>query len=162
MERAKMMGVVIVLCGAIALVVSCGGDGGGGGGGTAQDAINTSATAFGEILDDILDHPENCTVKAMLECSCPGGGTVDWNTDTNVLTFNACRDSGGLTYTGTIQSDATVSSITADMDQFGQCTNVTGTVDGVDAGNCSGSLSGTCAGQAITCTMSADCETCTI
>ena len=154
----KRMGMIVALFGVLVLA-ACGGSSDSGS--TAQQAINNSAAAFGNIVDSIFDNPDACTVKAMLECPCPSSGTVDVNTDTDLLTFNSCV-SNGLNYSGTIQTDDTGSSITVNMSQFGECTNVTGTITGADVDNCSGSLSGTCAGQTITCTMASDCDTCNI
>ncbi len=162
MRGIKIAGVVIALCGAIVLAISCGGDSGGGGGTTPQQAINNSALGFGNIIDSIVANPEAvCTPKTVFECTCPNGGTVDLDDTAYSLTFNSCK-SDSLTYTGTVQTDLYFSTLTVNMTQFGECTNVNGTITGVDVDNCSGTLTGTCAGQTVTCTMSADCETCTI
>lgn len=153
----KKLYMMVAVLGMFALA-ACGGSSSDG---TAQDAINNSANGFGNIIDTILDNPGSCTAKTLLECPCPTSGTVDVDDATYDMTFNNCV-SDGLTYSGTVQTDATGSSVTVNMSQFGECTNVTGTITGADVDNCSGTLTGTCAGETVTCTMDSTCETCTI
>jgi hypothetical protein len=144
--KKKVAGFICVIAG-VALIASCGG-----GTSAAQSAINSSVAA----LSDILDYVFNTCVD--FPCACPGGGTVDW--DGTTVTANGCKASNGETFTGTLADNG--DSATVNFSVFGECTAVSGTVSGVQEDSCSGTITGACADESITCSMSSNCENCNI
>ncbi len=146
MRAIRIAMIVAVLFG----IAACGG----GGGDPAQGAINDSAKAFDEIITHYI---LNCID---FPCNCPGGGTIDAvNGDLQLVN---CSTSGGETFNGTVTFN-TGDSITFNFTEFGDdCDNVSGTITGIQTEACSGTVSGTCADEFVTCSMSTDCETCNI
>ncbi len=186
----KILGVVMIL--GLATLVACGGGGSSGGGGSAaEQAAETSATSFVGELSGCIDNAQapaqmlaegeefdpvacerDATVelaidveKETLTCTCTGGGTIAVDTDTLAVDVDNCISADNLTYDGTMATDATFSSFTIDMSSFGECTNVETTqAIQVTETTCSGTLTGTCAGTTVTCTLgnpSAAGEDCT-
>lgn len=159
----KRIVLVAALIGMVA-VTSCGSSSGGGGS-TAQQAINSGISAFDGLANNVFNNFDQvCTAKAEWDCSaaCSNtGGVLDLDDTTDTATMNNCQSSG-LTFTGTLTGDD--DSSTLDMSQFGECTNVEGTITdtGTTTENCTGTITATCAGQNVTCEMSTDCDTCTI
>lgn len=159
----KKISIAVALVSMIA-IASCGGSsstGGGGGGGTAQQTINSAVSAFGGLVEATFALAEggNCPAKAVWDCSAAcsnSGATLDLD-DAGIATLASCQASG-LTFSGTLTGSET--SFTLNMGTFGGCTGVTGTV--TDNGGCSGTVTGNCAGESITCAMDTSCETCTI
>lgn len=144
--KKKIAGIVCAIAG-FAIIASCGG-----GTSAEQSAINSSASALGDILDYVFD---NCVD---FPCACPGGGTIDY--DGATYTAASCAASNGETFTGTLTDNG--DSVTANFAVFGECTAVSGTITGIDEDNCSGTLTGACADTSVTCSMSSDCEKCNI
>jgi len=139
-------GLMIALLLSVFAVVSCGGSGSA----SPQSSLNTSASAFGDLVDyylaSCIDFP----------CNCPGGGTID--ADGGDLTLTNCSISGE-TFTGSF-SFGTGDTLSMSFSEFGECSNITGSVTGAQSGTCSGSASGTCGGEFVSCTFSSDCESC--
>lgn len=159
-----MKKTIVVLFAALALA-ACGGGGGGGGASTAQQAINNAIAAFQAIQDKVdADFDNVCTAKTVYDCSAAcsnSGATLDLDDVTQTATMNNCQDSG-LTFTGTLTGST--SSFALNMQTFGECTNVHGSVvdSGVTVENCSGTVTATCLGENVTCEMDSNCDTCTV
>lgn len=150
MRVIRKAGFAIALVGLLAL----GACGGGSGGSNPQSAINSSASAFDEIINFYIVSCIN------FPCNCPGGGTIEAPATGQLLLVN-CKASNGQSFSGTVTFDG--DSITFNFQEFGsQCDGISGTVTGITAETCSGMVSGTCADEFVTCQMSTNCETCTI
>lgn len=151
MKNIKVVFVVIAFC-CLAGIASCGSGGGTSG---PQGAVNAAASAFYELVNYYIDSCIN------FPCNCPGGGTIEAPA-TGELTLVNCQSSNGQAFNGdvTFNND---DSITFNFEEFGdQCSGVGGTVSGILMETCSGTVSGTCADEYVTCQMSTNCETCTI
>lgn len=110
-----------------------------------------------------------CTTTTFTTCECPGGGTAVFSGPYNpnqaitnkaeqTVTITDCIDSeSGLSFTGTMSVDDITGEGTVDFTTFGQCSDFQGDLD-VTGDTCSGSATGTCQGQDLTCnwTMSGD------
>lgn len=144
MKRAVL--VVAVL--GMAMLGSCGS-----GTSTPQGSINSSASAFDEIfnyyVDSCIDFP----------CNCPGGGTIE--AADNGLVLANCKASNGMIFSGTVVFNDG-DSITFNFSQFGDCDDVSATITGIESGSCNGTVYGTCADEAVICSMDTTCETCSI
>ena len=125
------------------------------GGSTAVDLANQAIAALNNITSNWT-----CVDTTFTTCTCPGGGTVVFSdivdttmatTDMQTATVTNCKDaSSGLVFDGEMQVDMDTGTGTMNFDTFGQCSNVDGDLD-LSGGNCSGTVTGTCAGQPLTC-----------
>jgi hypothetical protein len=117
--------------------------------------LEKSGNGFADIVTN--DDMQPCIAGTATACDCPGGGSV-----TVVgTTFTAvnCKSSDGLTYNGTMTIDFTAGTADVAFTTFGECSNIAGTT--IDFVNCSGTMTGTCAGVSETCVLSEsgdDCE----
>jgi hypothetical protein len=155
-------------------LAGCGGGDGGGGGTTPEQAVEDSFEAFGEIIESCIPQAQVLGAeleaafpgipvmkgeqsfeagKAVETCNCPGGGTATVDTTLFTLTATGCSSTEGEVFTGTMSLSAQ-GNINANFTQFGECTNATGTNIVMDG--CGGTISGTCAGANVTCTVIVD------
>lgn len=157
MSRAVLAIVVLMFA-------ACGG-GSSSGSSTAKEAADKSIEGMGNIMDGLGDLSTCTPSGGSLVCNCSGGGTVVFTGDlpaalvtkgTAVATASSCKDStSGLTYTGTLNVNTDTEVATVNFTQFGECVNVTGTAS-IGGEACSGTISGTCAGESISCSLSED------
>jgi hypothetical protein len=133
-------------------MTSCGSSSSGGGSDTAKAAAEDSFDGFGEVLDS--DDVEACWIGTATSCDCPGGGTLEVDADDGIaVTMDGCTSSDGLVYSGTLTMDDDYV-INGNMAQFGECSNVT--ASNISGDDCTGSSSGTCAGESYTCNLTSD------
>jgi len=165
-------------CRSCTIATSDGGDtsdtGGGGSGGTtdatALAALEAAAEDFQTFAGQVpLDPDAACasgTAPAWSGCPCPVSGTFDFDISGDPVQFDYdnCTAVGGSVYSGAITASQ-AGQITANMTQFGQCSNVTGTINiDPNTDDCTGgSLSATCPGTggvpvAVSCTVQTDCS----
>lgn len=159
----KKLGLVIALVGMLA-IASCGGSSGTPT--TTQGMINSSLTAFGDLVDAAftLADQGGCTAKATWDCSAAcsnAGGVLDLDDAALTATLVGCQQDG-LSFSGTVQAqgDDAVINLTA----AGSCTSFDGTLTdtGDTTPNCSGTFNFVCNGETGTCNISTDCNSCTI
>jgi hypothetical protein len=146
----KRLALVVLMLSALA-VAGCGGSSGGSTDCTAgENAAEAAFIDFSTILDsdDILP----CLTLVATTCDCPNGGSVTVDQANLTVTLDNCTSATDEVYTGTLTMSQDLTSISANLPQFDGCTNVTAT-NVVVEGGCSGSISGTCGGQTLTCTM---------
>ncbi len=130
---------------AVVALISCGGRKM-----TGEEAAETSMDAFIGLL--FSSSVEPCTDGVSTSCSCPGGGTVT-GSDTS-YSYNNCNDASGNTFNGSVTLNNATDTIDANFPTFDECINVTSTgIPANDEDNCAGSISGTCAGEAVTCNL---------
>jgi len=155
----------IILACIIVTLAACGG-GGSLQPSAAQEAVDNSLVGFVALQAALGETFQGggCTPKVIQECPCPSSGVADIDDTTFDSTLASCTTSDALVYTGTITPmDDTDTEY--DMLQFGECTNLTGTLTDTGTGgdsNCTGTLSATCAGEYVSCSISTDCTSCTI
>ena len=137
----------MVLAG-ILFLASCGG--GGGGGSAAEAAAEASIDAFLSIMmSGDLQPCLNCD-NGPITCDCPGGGNIVISAGCADVTVTNCKSSDGKTFAGTITYDNDVLNI--NLTSFGECSNMMGSNIPL-VGDCSGTVSGTCAGVSLTCNV---------
>jgi hypothetical protein len=163
-EMMRKLFFVVAVLSAFA-ITSCGGeDDGGNGGGTVQDAINKSIAAFQAIESDVEDNfGDVCVLKALYDCNAACQiGSLEYDDVQDKAILNSCEHTDGSTFTGTVQYNDAQDSMYLDMSLFGDCTFVKGTITGVETDNCQGTVTGTCAGEDITCEVDSSCDTCVV
>ncbi len=163
----------LMLMGVVALAACGGGDGGGGE--TPEQAAENSIKGIANIIQALGDFSTCTQAGATFTCPCSGGGTISVTAEGLALadlakaifngTLTNCQDTEtGLSYTGTLSLNDTTGAISFDFATFGECSNIegTGTVPTGGTAECSGTVTGTCAGAAYTCTLipgtGEDCE----
>jgi hypothetical protein len=166
MKKWGLMMVVMVLA-------ACGSSGGGGE--TPEQAAENSLKGIANVIQALGDFSTCTQAGNTFTCPCSGGGTITVTAEGLVLadlakalyngTLSNCQDSEmGLSYTGTLSLNDTTGDISLDFSTFGECSNIdgTGTVPMGSANECSGTVTGTCAGATYTCSLtmgaSGDCE----
>lgn len=153
--------LVIILLSTFAMT-ACGSSSGGS---TAVQLANNAIAA----LDNITDN-WTCTDTTFTTCECPGGGNVVFSgiidttastaKATQTATANNCTDlDSGLSFEGTMIVDDATSEAALDFSTFGDCSNFVGTLD-VSGDTCTGTTTGTCGGQALTCNWTASGDEC--
>lgn len=140
-----MMAIVLVVFGACAM--SCGGSSGSSTpSAAAEQAAENSLDAFVTLITSAAVLP--CMTGEAENCDCPGGGSI--TTTATTLTMDNCIAASGDTYDGSISSEDG-ETFDGNMSQFGECTNMTASSVVSDA--CSGTITGTCASETYTCTL---------
>ena len=119
----------------------------------SQQAAENSADSFINLM--FSSELEPCGDGTQTECDCPVSGTFtdDGTTDT----YDICVSADNKTFSGTVTYDEATDTIDAIFSTFGDCTTVT--TSGIHASvtsDCSGTITGTCAGETITCTLKND------
>jgi len=151
--KKRMM--VLAMCLGLVFSAACGS---GSGGSSAAQAAENSGLALVSIVEFCLgdfgleaDVNGYLVVKQAAEtCNCPGGGTATISGDLSTVTADDCRSSGGLSFSGTLTMDDT-GLINGTLTPFGQCS--TATANNVGSTTCTGNITGTCAGETVTCTV---------
>ena len=158
---------------AVMALTACGSSGGGGE--TPEQAAENSLKGIANVIQALGDFSTCTQAGATFTCPCSGGGTISVTAEGLALadlakaiyngTLTNCQDTEtGLTYNGTLSLNDTTGAITFDFSTFGECSNVdgSGTVPMTEAVECSGTVTGTCAGGLYTCTLitgtGGDCE----
>ena len=153
---------VFAVIASLAFLVACGG----GSDGKADEQAEGAAETFFGILEfcgvsdvaaelDAGVSKEELS-KALTDCACPQGGTLDVNqgVDTIVLTATNCMSSDCQNFDGTMIVDGAADTAVIDMDDFGdECSTVEGTNLNFNEGNCAGSITATCDAGSVTCTL---------
>ena len=141
MKKMRWMALVGVL-----FLASCGG---GGGESPGEAAAEASVDAFLSIMmSDNLADCVDCVVGTSPTCNCPGGGNITLDATCSNITVNNCKSSDGKNFNGTITTDGDV--LNVNLTSFGECSNMEGSNIPL-FGDCSGTVSGSCAGETITC-----------
>lgn len=145
----KRMVLVAVLLAGLGWV-ACGG--GGGSGGNCDAATDTIIAAFDE-FDALTQVPEvqYCINQEQTTCPCPGGGTAVANVANRTLTLTNCMDANGHSFSGVFTFNEEMTELNATMSTFGQCTSGTGS--NIQLSGCGGTLSATCDGTGVNCTI---------
>ncbi len=159
MRKIKVFAVIASL----AFLVACGGSSSDG---KADEQAETAAETFFGILEycgvqDVATEldagvSKEELSKALTDCACPQGGTLDVNqgVDTIVLTATNCMSSDGQNFDGTMIVDVNADTAVIDMDDFGdECSTVEGTNLDFNEGSCAGSITATCDAGTVTCTL---------
>lgn len=154
---------VFAVIASLAFLVACGGSGDGG---NADEQAEGSAETFFGILEfcGVSDVAAELAAgvskdelsKALTDCGCPQGGTLDVNEgqDTIVLTATNCMSADGQNFDGTIIIDVAADTAVIDIDDFGDdCSTVEGTNLNFDEGSCAGTITATCDAGTATCTL---------
>lgn len=143
-----------VLAAVVLAVFAAAGCGGSGGGSTDCTAGENAAEAAFSDFTTILDSSDMaaCLDLTATTCDCPNGGSVTVDQNNLTVTFDNCTSASNEVYEGTLTLSDDLSSLSANMATFDGCTNLTAT-DVVVEGGCSGTVSATCGGQTLTCTM---------
>jgi len=146
----KRMALVVLMLSALA-VAGCGGSSGGSTDCTAGE--NAAEAAFNDFVTIIENNDMiPCLTLADTNRDCPNGGNVTVDQANFTVTFNDCISSSDQVYNGTMTISQDLTTIDVNMPQFDGCTNLTAD-NVVVEGNCSGTVSATCGGQTLTCTM---------
>ncbi len=147
--------MVLAMCLGLVFSAACGS---GSGDSSAAQAAENSGLAFGSIVEFCLgsfgleaDVNGYLVVKQVAEtCDCPGGGTATISGDLSTITADNCKSSGGLNFDGTLTMDD-AGLINGTMTPFGQCS--TATANNIGSTSCTGTVTGTCAGETVGCTV---------
>ena len=149
MKKIALLGLLL---GATVLAVGCGGSSGSGTDCTpGETAAEAAFDDFGTIManNDMLP----CLNLTATTCDCPNGGIVNVDQTALTVTFIDCTSATDQVYNGTLTLAQDGNSFSGTMTEFDGCTNVSATNVSVE-GACSGTITGTCGGQTLTCTMS--------
>jgi len=162
----KRLGILVVVL-SLTFFAACGGSGGSSGDTSEQaaEASEASYLAFVSIIEDCLEDfgleadADGYLVakQTATTCNCPGGGYASIADDLTTVTATECKSSGGLSFSGAVMlSDAGL--INGTIAPFGECSSLT--VNNVGTTTCEGTVTGTCAGESVTCTVSGtgDCD----
>ena len=163
----KKMNWLVVL--SVLLLSACGSSSSGGGDSGSQIA-QASSDEFIAIMEYCFSNTVNSQVldagvdatKDAVPCTCPRGGTASLDTDTLVATMADCRSNNNYAYTGTVSFDQASGDVDVNFPVFGGCTGVEGTEITSSADSCSGSLTGTCGGDSVTCDFVPDGDDCNL
>jgi len=138
----------------LAVAMAACGSSGGGGGGDCSNGEAAAESAFGD-FDTIMENDDvmPCLGFERTTCDCPNGGTVTSDAGNMTWTFDDCTSAADQIYTGTFTLSQDMTTIDANMTKFDGCTNFIATDVITEPGSCSGTLSATCGGQNLTCTM---------
>lgn len=150
----KRIAVVAVMLAMGLGFVACGGSGGGNDP-NADAALLSSYTDFGTILSSTAF--DACFNGAQTTCDCPGGGTAVFNEAARTITLQQCKSLAGKTYSGVFTISADMTSMSATMTAFGDCSS--GSATDVPIGSqssCSGEITATCAGATASCPIETD------
>ena len=134
--------------GAVASLVCLAACGSGGTSPSAKMSAERSGAAFETVFSAVELDP--CLNGTSQQCTCPGGGTVTVNPDTS-FTFDNCKATSGLGFTGTAILTGGGQTIEYTLSVFGECLNMAGSTP---ADSCGGSFTTNCTDQKVDCTMS--------
>ncbi len=130
--------------------VACGGSGGGGDNCTAATTTIIAAfDQFGALVEDPAI--QACITYEQTNCNCPGGGSAVANIANRTLTLTNCQDANGHSFSGVFTFNEELTQLDATMSTFGQCTNGTGS--DILMTSCGGTISATCDGTSVSCTI---------
>lgn len=153
---------------------------------SSSPTLSEAIEAYDEVMPLVDNEPApGCTCDwSVISCVCPcsGDGQVEMVVTEDMylftMTFDGCVTSDAQSFEGTMtgtvdetpdsggfDSSLDNRSIVYDFTQFGDCTDLSGTVivtfnDAEGADVCSGTLTATCNDQAASCDMLEDCSSC--
>lgn len=165
--KKKIAGLICAIAG-VALIASCGSSSSNTAAGEQAAEDSMAGFAGAVFTDDCIALIETGTAGT---CDCSGSGTVTVAVaaaasvtakDTITAVAASCVDATtGQTFNGTVTINDVTGDATVNFGQFGECTNVTGSLQDIGEA-CSGSIAGTCAGGTYTCNLEDgpddDCE----